>query len=130
MRGSALQEFEQRLNKLFDQIDEELEERWGGAYPLHPSRSERGETGNPEFDGLFNIGASFSAGYGSEHGKGYVIEVRMVTLTRVDPEQREQIQQEAADRVDALLPVYFPGRALEVVRDGNLYKITGDFSLS
>lgn len=129
MRSHGVQEFERRLKQLFDQLDAELEDRWGTEYPLHPARAQRGRTGNPESDGLFNVGASFSAGYGSEHGKGYVIEVRMVTLSRVDPDERERIQEEAARRIDELLSEYFPDRHLDVVRDGDLYKITGDFSL-
>ncbi|MFO8042855.1 MAG: hypothetical protein R6U25_06620 [Alkalispirochaeta sp.] len=129
MLGQQVQDFEMKLKQLFDQIDAELESRWGGEYPLHPSRPPRGRSSNPETDGLFNVGASFSAGYGSEYGRGYVIETRMVTLTQVDEDTREEIRNYVARRVTELLPEYFPDRDLDVVRDGDLYKVTGDLSL-
>ena len=130
VRSEAVETFEERLRKLFDQIDDELEDRWGGEYPLHPARPPRGTVENKEQDGLFNIGASFSAGYGSEHGKGYVIEVRLVTLSNVDDETRENVREYSARRVRELLPEYFPDRTLEIVRDGDLFKIIGDLSLN
>ncbi|MFW5693889.1 MAG: hypothetical protein ACOCYB_01880 [Alkalispirochaeta sp.] len=129
MRGREVREFETKLKRLFDQIDAELEDRWGTEYPLHPARPPRGESSNPETNGLFNVGASFSSGYGSDHGRGYVIETRMVTLTAVDDETRENIRNYVARRVDELLPEYFPDRELDVVRDGDLYKVIGDLSL-
>lgn len=129
MRGREVQDFETKLKQIFDQIDRELEDQWGGEYPLHPSRPRQGRSSNPEADGLFNVGASFSAGYGSEYGRGYVIETRMVTLSQVDDETREEIRNYVARRVTELLPAYFPGRDLELVRDGDLYKVTGDLSL-
>jgi hypothetical protein len=129
MLGGETQAFEKELKRLFDHIDEELEERWGDQFPLHPARSPEGSTGNPESDGLFNVGASFSAGYGSQSGKGYVIEIRMVTLASVDPETREDIREYVASRVESLLPERFPDRRLQITRDGDLFKITGDLSL-
>lgn len=129
MLGGGTQAFEKDLKALFDQIDGELEERWGERFPLHPARSAEGSTGNPESDGLFNVGASFSAGYGSQSGKGYVIEVRLVTLASVDPSTRAEIRRYVADRVASLLPERFPNRQLHVTQDGDLFKITGDLSL-
>lgn len=129
MLSRDVESFESTLKRLFDQIDDELEDRWGGDFPLHPSRPARGESSNKEHDGLFNIGASFSAGYGSEHGKGYVIEVRLVTLTTVDNSVREEIREYSAKRVAELLPKFFPDRELDIVRDGDLFKIIGDLSI-
>ena len=129
MRGREVQSFERMLKRLFDEIDHELEDRWGADYPLHPSRLSRGRSSNSEHDGLFNVGASFSAGYGSEYGKGYVIEVRMVTLTDVERRVVEEIREYAARRVRELLPRFFPDRTLEVVREDDLFKIIGDLSL-
>ena len=129
MRGSRVRKFEHTLKALFDTIDDELEERWGDRYRLHPSRPRRGRTVNKEHDGLFNVGASFSAGFGSEHGKGYVVEIRMVTLERVPREIEQQIDAYVAGRVDELLPEYFPGRRLQVVREPHAFKIVGDLSL-
>ncbi|MFP4153752.1 MAG: hypothetical protein ACOC2V_04015 [Alkalispirochaeta sp.] len=130
MRGREVQEFEGTLKKLFDRIDDELEDRWGGEYPLHPARPARGVSTNKETDGLFNVGASFSAGYGSEHGKGYVVDVRLVTLSDVPDETIDEIHAYIARRIEELLPEYFPGRELDVVREGNTFKIIGDLSLS
>lgn len=129
MRGPEVRNFERRLKELFDQIDAELEERWGSDYTLHPARPPRGGSGNPESDGLFNVGASFSAGYGTEYGKGYVIETRMVTLEQVPRDVRTEIDAYTARRIEELLPEYFPDRELEVVQDGRVFKITGDLSL-
>jgi len=122
-------EFDSRMKMLFDEVDGYLEERYGELYAPHPARPERGETSNPEADGLFNIGASFTPGYGSESGRGYLIDVAMATLDKVDDETRLAIRKAAADRIKELLPVYFPERKLIVNRDGNHFKIQGDFSL-
>jgi len=124
-----LQEWEKRLKRVFDEIDEVLEERHGGRYPLHPARPERGATSSREHDGLFNIGAAFSAGYGSEHGPGYVVEVRLSTLAGVPEEVRTAIEEEVVDLLRDKLPKAFPERELRVQRDGTVYKIFGDLSL-
>ena len=63
-------EFDSRLKELFDEVDHYIEDRYGHTYSLHPMRPLRGETANPEADGLFNIGALFTPGYGSELGRG------------------------------------------------------------
>ena len=68
MRHPRLVEFETRLKQLFDAIDDLLEEKYGRTYHLHPSRPARGLTGNKAHDGLFNVGATFTPGYGSHHG--------------------------------------------------------------
>lgn len=129
MRGREVQKFERTLKTLFDQIDDELEDRWGDQYRLHPSRPRRGRSSNKEHDGLFNIGASFSAGYGSEHGKGYVVEVRMVTLQNVPLEVEQEIDRYVHGRITELLPEFFGDRDLKVVREEFAYKIVGDLSL-
>jgi hypothetical protein len=129
VRHPRLVEFENRLKHLFDTIDDHLEEKYGTRYRLHPSRPARGRTSNKAQDGLFNVGASFTAGYGSRHGRGYVVQVEMVTLDQVDADIREQIEQEVADLVNQKLPYYFPERNLTVSRDRNVYKIHGDLGL-
>lgn len=128
MLGSKTAAFESRLKELFDTIDAEMEARWSTAYPRHPARPPAGTVPNPEDDGLFNVGAAFSAGYGSDHGRGYVVEVRIATLERVEPGQRERIERYVKRRVDELLPEVFPGRDLRVIGDGALLKIVGDLS--
>jgi hypothetical protein len=129
MQHPQLVEFEKRLKKLFDSIDDRLETRYGKLYPLHPSRAPRGTTSNKEQDGLFNIGASFSAGFGSRVGKGYVLDVRMVTLAHVPDYVRDEIIEDAVRSVQERLPYYFPDRDLSVVHDHNVFKIRGDLSL-
>ena len=129
MRGHEVRLFEKKLKAMFDRIDVELEEEWGGEYPLHPARPAFGSVGNPEHEGLFSVGASFSAGYGSDHGRGYVVETRLATLEDVPTETIEDIRNHVARRCSELLSEYFPNRDLDIVRDGSVFKITGDLSL-
>lgn len=129
VRHPRLQEFEDRLQRLFDSIDDRLEEKYGGRYQLHPARPGRGRTASKTQDGLFNVGATFTPGYGSEIGRGYVVQVEMVTLDRVPHDVEESIEQEVADLVNEKLPYYFPHRRLSVDRDRNVYKIHGDLRL-
>ena len=122
-------EFDNRLKKLLDEVDDYIEDLYGDRYSLNPVRPARGETANPEADGLFYVGANFTPGYGSELGRGYLIDVKMSTLEKVDEDVRREIYNSAADKVRELLPLHFPERELAVRRDGNHFKIQGDFSL-
>jgi hypothetical protein len=124
-----LAQFESRLKELFDEVDDYLEDKYGERFPLHPSRARRGATSNKESNGLFNVGAAFSAGYGSVHGRGYVIDIDMVTLVFVPDELKDEIEIEVVEQVRKMLPHYFPHRKLEVSRDRNTFKISGDLSL-
>lgn len=117
------------MREVFARIDEDLEAKYGNRYPLHPSRPTSGSTASREQDGLFDIGAAFTPGFGSRHGRGYIVEVRMATLADVPPEVVEQIEREVVERLRAELPDAFPGRELRVERDGHRYKIVGDLSL-
>ncbi len=128
-RHPAVLKWEQDLKRIFDGIDHELEERYGADYALRPNRPERGATANPEDDGLFNVGASFSAGYGSKRGRGYIISVRMATINRIPPPVQDHMEEEVAAMLRARLPEAFPGRDLRVERDGHVFKITGDLRL-
>ena len=129
MRGLEVTRWEEKLKQVFDRIDDHLEERYGADYPLHPARAKRGAAANREDDGLFNIGAAFSAGYGSEHGRGYVVEVRMSTLSTVPEQVRNAIENEVVGLLENELPKAFPDRHLKVVRDGAVFKIIGDLGL-
>ena len=80
-------------------------------------------------DGLFNVGADFSAGYGSKLGRGYVINITMSTLEHIPATVRQRIEKDVEDLVRIKLPTAFPERALRLERDGSLLKITGDFRL-
>ncbi len=129
MRFFKAQEWEQRLKRVFDEIDVELERLYENRFPLHPSRSPEGATSNPEMDGLFNVGASYSAGFGSRLGPGYVVDIRLSTLQRIP----ETLKRELRDQVQALLieklPVAFPDKKLLVDREQQLLRIHGDLSL-
>jgi len=121
--------WEKRLKGIFDEIDDVLEDRYGGLFPLHPRRAARHATSNKEQDGLFNVGASFTLGLGSRFGPGYVLDVRFSTLADVSEAMRRRIEREVAALLRKKLPEAFPGRRLRVQRDGGSYKIHGDLSL-
>ena len=129
MRHPKTRAWERKLRKVFSRIDERLEDDYGDRYPLHPARPKEGTTANPAYDGLFNVGASFSGGFGSQHGAGYVVNVQMATLEDVDDAVREEIEQRVAAELKSELPKAFPGRRLKVSRDGHTFKIHGDLSL-
>jgi hypothetical protein len=117
------------MREMFNEIDDWLEDKYGSMFSLHPNRPARGKTYSREMDGLFNIGAAFTAGYGSKYGRGYIVDVRISTLDHVPQEVREEIYSSVASLVKEKLKVFFPERELEIVREGNLLKIIGDFSL-
>ncbi len=129
MRHTKLIRWEHKMKAMFDEIDDWLEDQYGGNYPLHPNRARRGKTANKEMDGLFNIGADFTPGYGSRLGRGYIVRVRMSTLEHIPADVRESIKIDVEHMVREKLPIVFPGRDLRLERDGSLLKIIGDFSL-
>ena len=129
MRHPRATLWEKKLRQVFTEIDEHLEQKYGELFPLHPARPARGATASSEHDGLFNLGASFTAGYGSRYGPGYAIEVRMVTLSEVPYELRDRLEREVVEYLRVRLPEVFPGKELHVDRDGCVYKIYGDLSL-
>lgn len=129
MRHGKVERWEARLRQVFARIDADLEARYGDLWPRHPARPAHGTTANHEADGLFDLGAAFALAPGSAHGPGYVVEVRIATLAQVPETLRRQIETEVADRLRAGLREAFPGKALSVVRDGPVYRITGDLSL-
>jgi hypothetical protein len=129
MNNPKMFEWEHSLKKIFDIIDDHLEEKYGYLYPLHPARPRRGKTANKASDGLFNIGAAFSAGFGSTHGRGWVVDVTMVTLSRVPAKIKIQINNKVIDELKRLLLVYYPEREIQVEKDGNVFKIFGELGL-
>ena len=122
-------QWEQKLKAVFDEIDRDLEAQYDDRWPLHPYRPEEGTTSNPEHDGLFNIGAAFSAGIGSQHGPGYTVEIRLSTLERVPEEIRDEIRRKVFQTLEKKLPAAFPGRELHVAEEGENIRIHGDLSL-
>ncbi len=129
MYHPKLSDFLDRFKAMFDQIDRDLEKRFGHIYPLHPNRPEVDTTSNPQADGLFTIGADFTPGYGSELGRGYILDVHMSTLEKVSDKDHDRIMNEVVNQVRRMLPEYFPERKLEVSAEGRTFKIIGDFSL-
>lgn len=129
MRHPSLVRFEAKLKEIFDEIDEALEKKYGGMYPRHPNRPPFGATSNREHDGLFNIGASFTAGYGSKYGRGYVIELKVATLSHVPEQVCREMENDAVGLLRKRLSERFPDRFLTVEEDGPVYKIYGDLSL-
>lgn len=129
MRHPELLKWENQIKAMFDSIDDWLEDKYGREYPLHPNRPKRGTTANKEMDGLFNIGADFTAGYGSQLGRGYLVRIRMSTLDHIPDTVKECIEKDTEELVRMKLPVTFPDRALRLERDGALLKIIGDFRL-
>ncbi len=121
--------WDKKLKAICDRIDHWLEDHYGGLYPLRPNRPGRGVTSNPEMDGLFNIQAVFTPGYGSEKGRGYLIEIEMSTLDDVDPRLKKEIQDLVLVKMKEELKSEFPERLLEIGFDGHMIKIWGDLSL-
>lgn len=129
MRHPKILEWEHQIKSMFDDIDDWLEKKYGATFPLHPNRPERGMTANKEMDGLFNVGADFTTGYGSKLGRGYIVNIRMSTLEHIPENVRQCIEEDVEDLVREKLPLVFPNRALRVERDGKMMKIIGDFRL-
>ena len=127
---AGLEAFEETLHGVLSEIDGTLEERWGSRWPLHPARPPRGAAANPQYDGLFRVTASFTAGYGSKFGPGYVFRVEASTLASVPESEREAIEEAAVALLREGLARAFPGRDLRVDRDVAGYKIHGDLSLA
>ncbi|MBN2041688.1 MAG: hypothetical protein JW864_16750 [Spirochaetes bacterium] len=129
MKHHSLVTWEKKLKQMMDEIDDYLEKKYGDMYPLHPSRRGRGKTSNKEHDGLFNIGSAFSPGFGSDKGKGYIVDIDMVTLSHVPDDVVMQIESEVVFLIKEKLSAYFPDRELNVEKDGSVIKIYGDLSL-
>lgn len=122
--------WEDKLQDIFNRIDHVLEEKYGELYPLSPNRPAHGKGVTPDADGLFDLGVSFSAGIGSQFGPGYVFRVKLATMQRVPENLIEQLENEVLELLRAELPREFPGKGLDVARDGNIYKIFGDLDLN
>jgi hypothetical protein len=129
MRGYKTRQWEKTLKTVFDEIDHELESQYADHWPRHPSRPAHGTTGNPESDGLFNVGAAFSAGFGSKLGPGYTVEIRLSTLKNVSDDLKTEMKNMVMKRLNEKLPAAFPGKNLRASEDNNMIRIHGDLSL-
>jgi len=130
MLHQRVEEWEAKLNELLKRVDNALENKFGKLHARHPARPPHGSTANPQHDGLFRVTASFTPGFGSALGKGYVIQLDQVTLKKLPAQQLEDIRHYALRLIQEGLEEALPGRGLAVKRDGNLWKIVGDLSLS
>jgi len=122
--------FEKKMRHLFDELDHYLEDKFKDLYPLHPNRLPRGKAARVSYDGLFSTGTKFTLGIGSEYGRGYLVDVEVSTLAKIDKSMRDAIDTAAYEFLKEHLAIHFPTRDLDVVKDGSVYKIIGDFSLS
>lgn len=129
MRTARARAWELKLKSVFDEIDRALETKYRGQFEKHPSRPAEGRTSNPEMDGLFNVGASYSAGFGSAFGPGYVVEIRISTLQRVPKELKLELRDQVQLWLREKLPSVFPETELHVDRERNHLRIHGDLSL-
>ena len=129
MRHQKAIEWEKRLKSVFDEIDAELENDYGGMFSRHPARAPDGGTSNPEMDGLFNVGASFSAGFGSRFGPGYVVDIQFSTLEHVSLKLKSTLRDHVRALLIEKLPVAFPGKDLRVDKELRHLRIHGDLSL-
>jgi len=128
MKNRRFVAWERRLKELFDTIDDHLEDTYGARFSIHPSRPRRGSTANKEADGLFNVGASFSPGFGSSLGRGFVVDVDVATLESVPSAIRSRIESDIFRLIRDGLPLYFPGSETYVGRDNGVTKIFGTLS--
>jgi hypothetical protein len=127
MLHPGVQEWERNLGMIFDEIDDYLEDVFGDKYRLHPARPARGKTSSKGHDGLFNVGATFTAGFGSKYGRGYAVEVDMVTLESVPREVQLKIEADVMRLLREKIDTYMPDRRVSIDKDGNVIKIHGDF---
>ena len=72
---TKLERWEARLKQVFDEINDEFEAEYGQRARRHPNRPPHGATSNREDDGLFDLGAAFTVGIGSQHGPGVALHV-------------------------------------------------------
>ena len=127
---SSISSFEKFENELFNiclDVDYILEDEFGSFYEVHPSRPSRGSASNGILDGLFRITTSFTLGYGSKFGRGYLIIIEIVTLSIVDLEFANKVINRGIKLFDKKLKEKFPEKKLSIVYDINVYKIIGDF---
>jgi hypothetical protein len=129
MRALKVIEWERRLKKVFDEIDGVLESEYQNELPLHPNRPAKGTTSNPEADGLFNVGASYTTGLGSAEGDGYAVDIRLSSLKAVSTELRQKVNQRVKELLAEKLKTAFPENEMTVSENGHGLKISGDISV-
>ncbi len=129
MRHPKAKEWEKRLKAVFDEIDIALEQQYGDCFGRHPARPAHGTTSSREMDGLFNVGSSYSAGFGSKLGPGYVVDIRLSTLQRIPKKLKLELRDKVQSMLIEKLPAAFPGKELHVEKERQHLRIHGDLSL-
>lgn len=129
MQHAKIIKWEHKLKRVFDEIDAELEQHYADRFKRQPNRLEEGTTSNPEMDGLFNVGASYSAGFDSKFGPGYVVDIRLSTLQRIPPVLTQELREKVQAMLIEKLPTAFPGKTLHVDTEQEHLRIHGDLSL-
>lgn len=129
LRHPAAEAFEARLREAFRAVDRAMEERHAGRFPPRTGRPRHGTIDDFESSGLFEIGGAYSAGFGSEHGPGYVIQFNVSTAVRLSEPERQALEAEAIALLGPALARQFPGRNLRLSPEGAAWKIHGDLSL-
>ena len=122
-------QFEEKLTSICIQLDEYLEDTYAGSFVPHPNRLARGEGANPCYDGLFSTSASFSLGYGTKSGRGYIFNVELRSLQFVPAHVKDDIKQRAFTFIEKKLPEVIPDRKLELILEDGMIKLIGDFTL-
>ncbi|AWG42494.1 hypothetical protein CR532_00490 [Candidatus Borreliella tachyglossi] len=125
-----ISKFEELENVLFGiclDVDSALEDEFGSAYEIHPNRPSRGRAANGLLDGLFRVTTSFTPGYGSRFGRGYLIIIEIITLDVVDIEFSRRVVERGIKVFGEKLDEKFPAKKVFIVHDINVYKIIGDF---
>ncbi|BCR21540.1 hypothetical protein [Borrelia sp. HM] len=127
MNISSFEKFENELFNICLDVDYILENEFGSFYEIHPSRPSRGSASNGILDGLFRVTTSFTLGYGSKFGRGYLIIIEIITLNVVDEEFTNKVIKRGIKVFAEKLKEKFPEKNLSIVYDINVYKIIGDF---
>ena len=126
----GIAKFEELENVLFNiclDVDSVLENEFGSAYEVHPNRPPRGKAANGILDGLFRVTTSFTPGYGSNFGRGYLVIIEVITLDVIDVEFIKRVTERGIQIFRERLREKFPEKKLCIVHDINVYKIVGDF---
>ncbi|AHH08059.1 hypothetical protein baBA2_000094 [Borrelia anserina] len=124
---SRFEEFENELFNICLYVDCVLEDEFGNSYEVHPNRLSRGKAANGLLDGLFRVTTSFTLGYGSKFGRGYLIIIEIITLDVVDIKFNNRVIERGIEVFSEKLREKFPERNLSIVHDINVYKIIGGF---
>jgi hypothetical protein len=126
---TRLEEWEQALRRVLDTVDHALEDRFSAEFPRRANRPARQTTANPKYDGLFAVDGKFSLGLVSRSGPGYVIDISLSSSVPVAAPDWERVLLEAEVLLRRAVDAEFPGRHLQVHRDGRVLRLTGDMGL-